>query len=285
MKAITLGSDPELHIFDKQEGRVVSSLRVLGRDKHKPIDLGDGIRLYSDNALAEASMPPAESVNGIVGRMKEVFIRTQHHLGDRYSLLPTAACKYGMDELKDKSLWEAGCNPNIDVYARAQNAAAHFRDDTRTGSFHIHIGHVDLATERQKEQMVMLLDVFLGCASVIFDRDPTAIERRKLYGRAGEFRPTDYGIEYRVLGNWALRSPLLTELAFDLVAHSIHHMEIGDAPGIIEACGTLRTQVAINTNDKDLARDLLDIAATPLRLTSRIETDYGTPDLNQAWGI
>lgn len=285
MKSITLGSDPELHIFDNQEGKVVSSLRILGRDKNDPIDLGDGIKVYSDNALAENSFPPCESISGIMARMGDVFARTQTHLGARYTLLPKAAHYYGYDELKEASLWLAGCNPNIDVYAKRLNPPARFTDDLRTGSFHIHLGHEGLKTNNDRETMVMLLDVFAGCASVIFDKDETATMRRNLYGRAGEFRPTPYGIEYRVLGNWCLRSNLITELVWDLIHHSIHHFEIGDAPAIIEACGKMKTQLAINTNDKTLARQLLEVAALPKKLMDRVENDYGMPDFRASWKL
>ncbi len=285
MKPFTLGSDPELHLYDHQEGRVVSSLRVLGRDKNDPIDLGDNIKVYSDNALIENSFPPCDSVDGIMGRMGDVFARTQTHLGGRYSLLPKAAHHYGYEELKEASLWLAGCNPNVDVYAKRLNPPAHFTDDLRTGSFHIHIGHEGLKTNKDKENMVMLLDVFAGCASVLFDKDETSGIRRKLYGRAGEFRPTSYGIEYRVLGNWCLRSDLVTRVVWDLILHSIHHFEIGDAHAIIEACGTMKTQLAINTNDKVLARQLLEVAALPQSLMDRVGMDYGEPDFKASWKI
>src|SRR5689334_8173306 len=64
---ITLGSDPELMLFSKDEGKIVSSMRILkGCDKRKPILLGNGIKMYPDNVLLEAAFPPSRSPDAAV---------------------------------------------------------------------------------------------------------------------------------------------------------------------------------------------------------------------------
>lgn len=47
------------------------------------------------------------------------------------------------------------------------------------------------------------MDAFLGLPSVIKDKDK---KRRSLYGKAGCFRITDYGVEYRVLSSAMMSS-------------------------------------------------------------------------------
>lgn len=45
------------------------------------------------------------------------------------------------------------------------------------------------------------MDAYLGVPSVIKDPD---IKRRSLYGKAGCFRLTDYGVEYRCLSSYMM---------------------------------------------------------------------------------
>jgi hypothetical protein len=283
---ITLGSDPELMIYSKDEGRIVSSLRVFkGRDKTKPIQLGDGIRMYPDNVLLEAAFPPTSSIEGMMVMLRTVLVRMQERLGPRFQLVAKAANMYEAKELVSKKAREVGCNPSFNVYARRPNPIVQFNDGLRSGSFHLHVGYPGLDDIHEKDALVKLLDVFVGCASVVFDKDETSPLRRALYGRAGEFRPTPYGVEYRVLGNWALRCPAVTQLVWDLVAHACHHYEIGDARPIIEAVGSSRVQLAINNNDRKMAADVLEVAALPYKLMERVNKCYNNPDMHKAWGL
>ena len=46
--------------------------------------------------------------------------------------------------------------------------------------------------------------------------DRSQIDRRKIFGRAGSFRPKNYGIEYRVLSSWWIGKPEYTALVYSL---------------------------------------------------------------------
>ena len=67
---------------------------------------------------------------------------------------------------------------------------------------HIHLGYenpnIGFSTT-----LVKYMDAFLGVPSVIYDTD---VRRRKYYGNAGSFRLTSYGVEYRVLSGYWLKS-------------------------------------------------------------------------------
>ncbi len=283
-KSLTLGSDPELHIFDTDEGRIVSSIPILKRDKTNPIELGDGIKAYHDNVLAEISFPPSSSADGVIKTLRESFLRTQEHIGPRYALLPRAYHTYEESELQAKQAKEVGCNPNFDVYNQVANQPANFVDGGRSGSFHIHIGHPKMIEMEDKEMAIKLLDVFLGCPSVIFDRDETAHQRRRLYGKAGEFRPTSYGVEYRVLGNYALRSPRLVEIVFDLVDKVVEMVEAGTGKDLLESldCDTIRS--AINDNDQAKARMVMLASGLSSKMISRIQEER-MPAMQKEWSL
>lgn len=275
----TWGLDPEFHIFDNTKKRIVNAIPVIGHDKYDPLDLGDGFKLYSDNVLAELSLPIATNKRGVMANIMTALNRAQKSLGPRYNLVARAAVIYDPEELgpkpaKDEVVippaWSIGCTPNFNGYTGKANENAPFEDNMRTGSFHIHIGNPDykegtddrLLTVESKHIAVRLMDTFVGCAAVIVSGDPSAKERRKLYGRAGEFRPTPYGIEYRVLENFFLRSPDLTELIFDLAAYAMWTLDEENHEDVFKKCPAKEVQKAINEEDLDLAKKLL--YASPL---------------------
>ena len=79
--------------------------------------------------------------------------------------------------------------------------------------FHIHIGYNHPAVP-ESLRMVKLLDIFLGIPSVIIDPDK---KRRELYGKAGAFRLTKYGVEYRTLSSYMMSKDSILYLVWDLL--------------------------------------------------------------------
>jgi hypothetical protein len=299
----TYGSDPELMLFDRQANKIVSAIPVLQHDKHNPIDLGNGYKVYSDNVLLEAQLPPAKDKRGFIGSLQTVLRLIQRQLGDRYLLVAQASHIYDEKELGPKPAvmhgelpveWEIGCNPSLNVYEKRAFKPEPFSDGLRTGSFHIHLGNADwrlpdppskkLLLMSSKEEAIRLLDIFVGCASVLFDRDESAPARRALYGRAGEFRTTDYGIEYRVLGNYVLRSPALVELVVDLVDHVLNTMRNNLEGDIISSVHEDTVRHAIDDYDTKTAECVLRLAALPDKLLARAKKNYGA-DLYKAWRL
>ena len=66
----------------------------------------------------------------------------------------------------------------------------------------MHVGW-DNPKKYEQEQLILAMDVFLGCPSIEKDSDTL---RRKLYGKPGAFRPKKYGVEYRTLSNFWIQS-------------------------------------------------------------------------------
>jgi len=280
---MTLGADPELMLFDNKKGRIVSSIPVVGRDKHDPVDLGDGIRMYADNVLVEVAFPPANNKGGFIETIRTAIARMSEALGAGFRLLPKTSHVYPESELRNKKAVESGCNENFDVYGRTKGPPPPFNGGLRTGSFHVHIGHNQLLDPRNKDRMVRLLDIYLGCASIVFDNDETSHARRSLYGKAGEFRPTPYGVEYRVLGNFALRSPRVTELVVDLVQFSVDKLISGQADKIIGSIDQANVQNAINSNMRGLAKSVLKSGGLDASLFSGVNKTYKPSCSIEAW--
>lgn len=294
---VTFGADPELMLFSTEENKIVSSIPVLKQDKNNPIDLGDGIKMYADNVLVETAFPPSKTKEGMLTLMQTVFSRMQEKLGDKYRLLPKAAHIFEPAQLKIEhgiDPFEIGCVPSIDVYEQAVLMPNGFPDGLRTGSFHIHLGNQDynkkkngghFLTFNSRENTIKLMDVFVGCASILFDKDESSVTRRKLYGQAGNFRITPYGIEWRTLGNYALTSRTLTEFVLDLVGHVVSHVNNGTEQDILKLVDPTVVREAINTCNIKLAEDILIKALLPANLLAAAKADYGVPDFNKSWGI
>src|SRR3990167_5430696 len=83
--------------------------------------------------------------------------------------------------------------------------------------------------------------------------------RRKYYGRAGAFRPKEYGHEYRVLGSALLSdSPAINQWIFNQNNRIINWLNTENAGPILE--NNAETIVAtINASDREMARQLVSI--------------------------
>jgi hypothetical protein len=281
----TLGTDPEFMLYDMTKQKIVSAIGVLKNDKYTPIDLGDGIKMYADNVMVEFSTPPADSIESFIRVMRIMLHRGQAKLGNNYRLVAKAAHVYDEEELADPKAREAGCSPNFDAYKGEVNNPPVFRGGLRTGSFHIHIGHPALMSKDSKEKMIKALDLTLGMASLLFDTDPTAKTRRELYGKAGEFRPTPYGVEYRVLGPYALRSPDIVRTCLIIVQECLDWVVATQRPelGVIQIPNHAQTvQDSINGQIVENAPIGLQYLSSRTR---NLVSQPMAPDLYRDWEI
>jgi Phage phiEco32-like COOH.NH2 ligase-type 2 len=288
--SFTIGSDPEFMVFDLSKKKIVSSLPLLP-DKEHPIDLGEGILVYADNILAEAKFPPARTKAEFIGSFRNAFQRLERHLGNNFNIAPVTYHVYDEVELSDKKSWEIGCTPSYNGYTERENPIIKFKDGTRTGSAHIHIGNQKLCNFDVRHQAVRLLDIFLGVASVIFEKDgEPSRTRRRYYGSAGEYRPTSYGLEYRVLSPYVLRNPELIRLVYDLVDFTMSIIEGGDEiQSTLDLVDPKAIQYAINEADLPLARRIFSEVAgsvgMPVSLFRRVKPTYNVRDFHKNWQI
>ena len=117
---------------------------------------------------------------------------------------------------------------------------------------HISIGW-DNPTQEQQLDMVKAMDVTVGLESVLLDFDT---ERKKLYGKAGCFRFREYGIEYRSLSNFWIKSDESLKWAWNTTMKAIELVNSGKIEEVKEL-GNYIVE-AINTNNKELAQELLN---------------------------
>jgi hypothetical protein len=149
------------------------------------------------------------------------------------------------------------CSASYNIYNDPGEGIPNAREyKYRCAGGHIHLGLNRTLTAPGIEQIVRGLDGVLGVAAVSLAAGIDNPERRHTYGRAGEFRLPDYGIEYRVLSNFWLSHPALAMLVFDLARATVRLAE----SGLYNLCWVAREQEirdVINNCDIEGARAIL----------------------------
>jgi len=270
------GCDPEF-FFAAPDGHVVGAETVLpdGGLKYNDRAVGTGSRntttyvdgggmVVIDGVQAEMHPHPNTCRANIVFEVAECFRTIKKQL-DAKGVCANFKGVVEVDQAVLDALSEAarklGCSPSKNAYGLGSAELAAIDATTyRTRSAG---GHLHMSGARcfgSPESTVEILDAIVGNTCVLLDRDPQMAERRRLYGRAGEFRTpkVDKGqgadLEYRTLSNFWLRSDKLMSFAFGLARLATSIIEAGYAPNIKAAVEREAIITAINTNDFDLAR-------------------------------
>lgn len=215
---ILLGADPE--VFITKDGVPHSAHGLIPGTKKRPKKVKDGA-LQVDGMAGEFNINPAKTQAEFVHNTQSVLSQLAMQLPAGHAILIQPSVKF------DKAHFEAqpqvakmlGCDPDFNAYTRHANKAPDNNTTMRTAAGHVHVGwgkgfDIDSADHLAMcWDLVKQLDLFLGVPSVLLDKD--GAERRRMYGKAGCFRPKPYGCEYRVLSNFWLKSPELMQWVFD----------------------------------------------------------------------
>lgn len=259
---LLFGADPEF-FFTKRN-------RVIGCEKLIPtngIKLENSGSLIIDGVQAELNISPQSCRQIFASNFKEILDLSSDLIKDKKelkisskSLLPISKAELG--NLSDKAKY-FGCTPSKNIYD--EKNIMPIKDSSkyyfRSAGGHIHIGgdiRVKLMHDNQKE-FIKMMDIIVGNTCVLLDRDEGNIERRKIYGRAGEYRVPKHGLEYRTLSNFWIRDYVLmsfvlgiTRLAFSLTVNKLEGKN-DFADKICKAVNQNDIRTAINNNDFDLA--------------------------------
>lgn len=262
------GTDPEGFLF--RGGKVIGSERVLP-EAGLTRDYGGKALVVRDGIQFELNPGVAPTIAGLGLLISESF----RMLKERLRGYPEVSISFNgvvevereeLDGLGEKSRI-LGCMPSKNIYGLPPIDVNPLTYRMRSAGGHLHFGLrnyvpqiFDYYTD-ERQRLVALLDIFVGNIGVLLDRDPGAIERRKNYGRVGEFRLPDHGIEYRTLSNFWLRNFSLMDLMFGMghVAVSTLNQSLGGGAGLddelVEAVNIKKFIDAIQGNDWDLAME------------------------------
>jgi hypothetical protein len=131
------------------------------------------------------------------------------------------------------------------------------------------------------EVLVPILDLIVANTCVLIDRDPSNVERRKNYGRVGEYRIKSYGIEYRTLSNFWLRSYQLMSFVMGIsrmACQMVNQSEAGNdyVKALMDAVPREDVIKAVQENDFELAYANFK-KIEPIILAACGDNDYDYP--------
>lgn len=266
------GCDPE-GFFQDKEGRIVGSERVIPEvglnANNDPSGYG---RIVRDGVQFELNPSGGSCREGMGQRIAESFRTLHRHLATLKDRPLTISFRgvVEVDETEFAALSERsrilGCQPSFNVYEGSSSLGVEDQSTFRTRSAggHIHLGNLPYVRKSaDKSSLIPVMDVLVGNTCVLLDRNPLNAERRKVYGRAGEYRLPSHGIEYRTLSNFWLQDYKLMSFVMGLsrLAMSVWATVKGPYGGW-DAADTLLEGVdlpsiarAINENNVPLAKE------------------------------
>lgn len=291
---VLFGTDPEL--FLQTGGKVVGAEKVIPEQGLKVggssqgASYGGGHEIVLDGVQVELHLNPSWCRAHLTNEMRLHFQTLRDHLQKMKGTNVSFEAVVHVDPVELASLSDKsralGCAPSFNLYNREAtinvNPATY---TTRSAGGHLHFGLIPGSNYLgghgmsglvydpqngidQRERVVPILDILVGNTSVLLDRNPLAAERRKVYGRAGEYRTPKYGLEYRTLSNfWIRANPLmclmmgLGRMAVSVVSTTLGAKQklpgyLGDPEKrLLRMVDIQKVQKAINENDLNLAKE------------------------------
>lgn len=251
-----VGSDPELFIRHSQTNKIISSIGLIPRVKGKaytPEGMSKGYGLQIDNILAEFNIPPTNIKADFIAsmnKMKKFIDDFVKKTDQNYEIHCYGSAIVDDDQLQSKEAKEFGCSPDYNAWTEDINPKPDGEStNLRTTGCHFHIGYDNPSVEISLE-IVKAFDLFLGVPSILIDPDD---RRRQLYGKAGCFRLTSYGVEYRTLSGYFISSDKLIGYCFDQIGEAIDFINKGNSAEMVRE----EVQHCINNNDKEAAKALV----------------------------
>jgi hypothetical protein len=248
--SVQFGTDAEMFLRTLT-GNPIPVCGMLGgtKDNPKPMEgLPNGFFIQEDNAAAEFNIPPSQSITRFIDNTQSALSWVRNTLPKSVYLDEEhSSVVFDKSYLEIPEINRFGCEADYNAFTISTNRPPRPHvPGFRSAAAHVHIGW-DKPEDDDRLELIRLADVFVTCAQVPRET-PQDHERRTLYGKAGAFRPKNYGVEHRVLSNsWIGASGTMrTVLQRYLMAIAALNVKVTVAPGDYNAI-----QEAINSGDKD----------------------------------
>lgn len=229
-----IGGDPEFFIGD-EKGRVRSADDFFP-SKDDPIKVaarGDRFsRLFFDGIQAEMAVAHQSCREYFAGNIEKVWKEVYNRIPSdhRIILSPSEKIRRSVISKADPEARIFGCEPDFNAYTLTTNTPEMDASEHphRYAGGHIHLGLASQYLTKDKPEykvaktedghirIIRFLDLLLTIPTMRLDNDNGSKLRRSKYGKAGCFRPTPYGIEYRTPSCWWLKSPMFVSLVYGL---------------------------------------------------------------------
>lgn len=248
MTKLTYGADIELFV-QTREGVIMPADTVLThlstKIAHEEVPL---ISMQIDGACLEYHLPICYGIEALTHYTRASIYHVHNYIksyGCTVMAVPSANIR---EDLLERSRYghEFGCKPDYNAYAphHSRRLKACDYGNVRTAGGHLHIGVPD-DCKLQPYNLVKVLDALIT---------PGATSPRTSLFPAGTFRPTAYGIEYRVLDNsWC--NGYSSE--FNSLINTLHTLEVKwdklqDLDEALECCTDVYATLLLLANNRCL---------------------------------
>lgn len=263
-KRSTIGCDPEF--FLRKGDKLVSAIGIIPGTKEEPHRLPSGSGMQVDNVALEFASDVAVNGEDLVKKIGDTFKEIFSVIPKDHDIEVTPSAIFDADQLEHPEAKRFGCSPDYCAWElETNNPPVPANEQFRSCGGHIHVGKVEgdgndfLNEDMGKVEMIRTMDLLHGTISTILDNSLAAIERRTLYGKAGCHRPTSYGVEYRVLSNYWMKSPHLVMLMDSLTQDALRLVREGMHEELIDAVGSDELRNIINEGKVEEAKKVLDV--------------------------
>lgn len=256
MNQLLVGADPEL--FLTKGGVFHSGYGIIPGTKIAPFPVEDGA-VQVDGMAVEFNITPASNEEQFVTSVHKVMHQLEAMIPKQFHLNISPVAEFAPEhmEAQPEDAKKLGCDPDFNAYTGLANPRPDQHPTMRTAAGHIHLGWCqdrdphDLRHFMSCCELAKQLDLYLGVPSVLMDPDT---KRKQMYGKAGAFRPKPYGLEYRVLSNFWLKSDKLMRWAYRQTHEAFDSLV---RRGAAKGCAS-EIENLINTNNKQVAQVICD---------------------------
>lgn len=256
IKNYMIGGDHEVFLRNKKTGEIVSAEGIIQGTKYEPFNFDENDRFACtslDNVLAEYNIAPAKTAAEFYHGIEKALNYINSHIPKGLEVVALPAARLKKKYLKTENTQLFGCEPDFNAWTNGgMNERPKADGDLRSAGLHITVGYDD-PNEMSNLLWVRSMDTHIGIPSVLQEPDN---ERKKLYGKAGAFRHTPFGCEYRSTSNYILGEKKLIDWAFQNTEEAIKFVNEGKSYMIDEERDNIMS--AINDKDPDKARYIID---------------------------
>jgi hypothetical protein len=267
---MTIGCDPEFFLKERKSGKLISAIPFITGTKDVPFRLPLGGNIQRDNVAMEIATDPAASMDEFIGNIRNTLTEAIKTLPVDTEIVAAPSANFDPDQLKHPEALAFGCDPDYCAWEVKENDKPCAVDNTfRSCGAHIHVGtdgkddNVFLLDFEGRLQTVKVMDCLHGIISSVLDSNKEAIDRRQLYGKPGAHRPKDYGVEYRVLSNYWLKSPITVMMMYSLTQDALSIVRAGRAEELIEEMGANQVRNTITAGDSVAAMKMIEKSLIP----------------------
>ncbi len=290
----SFSSDPEF--FLTKDSEFYSAVEIVRADRKSRLNI-EGHEFFHDNVLAECAIKYGNTKQEVLNNFKQA-IRIFANLVKPYKLTIKAFQEFSLEQLTHPDAQKVNCAiercPYIKDFAPTDELEQTIKNTgIRTAGGHVHLGAEILRRGLEAQNVVKMLDIFVGLPFLFISCDDSSTKRRKMYGKAGRHRRPAYGVEYRTPDNYWLTSPDLVSLMYDLCEFTIDFANEGGYQKMCENeyYNESGIQIAINHSQALLAtRLLMKVTAKhlPESLFNRIvDASHNKSGINfyKEWGL